>query len=226
MIKFDIVTLFPEQIKAFLSEGVFRIASEKGSTEFKVWNLRDWSPDKKHRKVDNHPFGGGPGMVIGIESVFNALKDLRTDNSKVIVFTPRGEKLDQKILKTFQESGDSHFILLCGHYEGFDERVHEHLVDIELSIGDFVLSGGELPALVLMDGITRLIPGVLGNEDSLNEESFENDLLEYPQYTRPADFNGWKVPDVLLNGNHKMIDEWRKSRASEKTKKSRPDLLK
>lgn len=209
--KFDIITLFPNQIDSFLKEGIFRIAQDKG-VEINVHNLRDWTEDK-HKTVDDTPFGGGAGMVMKPEPIFKAVEQLRKDNAKVIITTPRGEKLSQTKLYSLAEEKDFHYIIICGHYEGIDERVHEHLVDWEFSIGDYVLSGGELPALVLVDGIVRLIPGVLGNADSLTDESHTGGVLEYPQYTRPAKFRDMEVPEVLLSGNHQEIKKWRESKS-------------
>lgn len=219
--KVDIITIFPDQISSFISEGVFRIAKEKGIVDIQVHNLRDWTDDV-HKTVDDTPFGGGAGMVLKPEPIFKAVESLKKGNTKVIITTPRGEKLTQKLVKKLSSS-ESHYIILCGHYEGFDQRIHDELVDYEISIGDYVLSGGELPALVVVDSLIRLIPGVLGNDESLLEESFE-DGLEYPQYTRPADFKGLKVPDVLLSGHHENIKKWRKEKSVELTQKRRPDI--
>ena len=223
--KIDIITLFPQQIESFLKEGIFRIAQEKKAVEITVHNLRDWATDK-HKAVDDSPYGGGPGMVLKIEPIFEAIKSLRTKKSKVIVLTPRGEQLKQSSLEKFSKNNNAHYILLCGHYEGFDNRVHEKLADFEISIGDYVLSGGELPALILVDGIIRLLPGVLGNEQSLKNESFLSDKLDHPQYTRPEEFKGWKVPAVLTEGDHDKIRSWRRRMADKVTKKTRPDLVK
>lgn len=223
MIKFDIVTIFPNQITSFISEGVFRIAKEKDLVEIKVHNLRNWTNDN-HKTVDDTPFGGGAGMILKPEPIFKAVEELKTKNSIVVLTTPRGEKLTQPLLKKLSVES-AHYIIVCGHYEGFDERIHEELANLEISIGDFVLSGGEIPALVIVDGIIRLIPGVLGNESSLLEESFE-DGLEYPQYTRPADFNGLKVPEILLSGHHENIKKWRSQKSLDITKNRRPDIAK
>lgn len=221
--KIDIITIFPEQITSFIKEGIFRIAKEKGLVEINVHNLRDWTDDN-HKTVDDHPFGGGAGMVIMPEPVFKAVESLKQKNTKVIITTPRGEKLTQNTVKKLSSS-KSHYIILCGHYEGFDQRIHDALADYEISIGDYVLSGGELPALILVDSMVRLIPGVLGNEESLIEESFEEGL-EYPQYTRPADYKGMKVPDVLLSGHHENIKKWRNEKSKALTQKVRPDIAK
>jgi len=208
--KFDIVTIFPGSVKEYVNTSILKIAQEKGLVEINIHNLRDWAKDK-HHTTDDTPFGGGPGMVMKVEPIFNCIKDLKKDGSIVAITTPRGKKLEQSKLIEFSKQSDLHMIILCGRYEGFDQRIHENLVDYEFSIGDYVLSGGELPALVLVDGITRLIPGVLGNEESLVEESFNCGNLDFPQYTKPVEFNRWKVPDVLLSGNHKEIASYRQS---------------
>lgn len=209
MIRFDIVTIFPEVITPYIESSIPKRAQEKSLVEINVHNLRDWALDK-HRTVDDTPYGGGPGMVMKVEPIFNCLKDLRKKNSIVMLTSPKGEKLIQNKLKEFSESKDAHYIILCGHYEGFDQRVHDYLIDYEFSIGEYVLSGGELPALVLVDGVTRLIPGVLGNKESLISETFNSGNTDFPQYTKPEEFNGWEVPDVLLGGHHKKIEQWRK----------------
>ena len=221
--KFDIVTIFPESIKEYINTSILKIAQEKGLVEINIHNLRDWAKDK-HHTTDDTPFGGGPGMVMKVEPVFEAIKDLKKEGSIVAITTPRGETLEQSKLVEFSKDSNLHMIILCGRYEGFDQRIHDNLVDYEFSIGDYVLSGGELPALVLVDGITRLIPGVLGNEESLTEESFNDGNLDFSQYTKPAEFNGWKVPDILLSGDHKKISQWRKNKSEELTKEKRPDL--
>ncbi len=208
MIHFDIVTIFPEVISAYTNSSIVKRAQEKKLIKIDIHNLRDWALDK-HKSVDDTPYGGGPGMVMKVEPIFNCLKELRKENSIVILTTPKGEQLVQSKLKELSQKENAHYIILCGHYEGFDQRVHDYLVDYEFSIGEYVLSGGELPALVLVDGITRLIPGVLGNEESLIAETFNTDTADYPQYTKPEIFNNWKVPDVLLSGNHKEIKKWR-----------------
>jgi len=210
MIHFDIVTIFPEVISAYTNSSIIKRAQEKELVKINIHNLRNWATDK-HKSVDDKPYGGGPGMLMKIEPIFNCLKDLKKENSIVILTSPKGEKLTQKKLKELSANTNAHYIILCGHYEGFDQRIHDYLVDYEYSIGDYVLSGGELPALVLVDGITRLIPGVLGNEQSLISETFNSDIPDYPQYTKPEEFNGWKVPDILLSGNHKEIKKWRES---------------
>jgi len=226
------LTLFPKMFENILGESMLKIARKKGLVEINVRNLRDWTSDA-HRTADDKPFGGGPGMVMKIEPVYRALKDLnalrtthdarRTTKKRtsVILLTPQGAKFDQKVAKRL--SKEKMLVLICGHYEGVDERIRE-LADEEISIGDYVLTCGELPALVIVDAVTRLIPGVLGHNDSVKSESFENGLLEYPQYTRPAEFNGMKVPGVLLSGNHKKIEAWRSREALKRTLERRPDL--
>lgn len=206
--KFDIITIFPNIIEEYINTGIVSNALEKELVEINVHDLRKWTTDK-HKTVDDTPYGGGPGMIMKIEPIYNAIQELKQENTIVAITTPKGKKLVQKDLDNFSEKKDLHMIILCGRYEGFDQRIHEHLVDYEFSIGDYVLSGGELPALVLVDGITRLIPGVLGNEQSLEDETFKDNKLEYPQYTKPEEFNGWNVPKVLLSGNHKEIEEYR-----------------
>lgn len=208
--KFDIVTIFPNIVNEYINNGIVSIAREKKLVEINVHNLRDWTEDK-HRTVDDTPYGGGPGMIMKIEPIYRAIQDLKQENTIIAITTPKGKKLVQQELKNFSKKNNLHMIILCGRYEGFDQRIYDNLVDYEFSIGDYVLSGGELPALVLIDGITRLVPGVLGNELSLNEETFENNTLEYPQYTKPEEFNKWKVPEVLLSGNHQEIRKYREN---------------
>ena len=225
--KIDILTLFPEMFRGALDESMIKIAREKGLARIEVHNLRDWTSDN-HRTADDKPYGGGPGMVMKVEPVDLALKDLKgkaTEGVKPvsILLTPQGEKFSQT--KAREVSREEHLILICGHYEGVDERVRS-LVDVELTIGDYILTCGELPAMVVCDAVVRLIPGVLGDEECLLEESFEAGLLEYPQYTRPAEYKDMKVPEVLLSGDPKKINEWRRGQALERTKTRRPDLLK
>lgn len=210
--KFDIITIFPTVVEEYIKVGVVGIAKEKGLVEINVHNLRDWTTDN-HKTVDDTPCGGGPGMIMKVEPIYRAIQDLKKENTIVAITTPKGKKLVQKELQNFSVNPDLHMIILCGRYEGFDQRIHDNLVDYEFSIGDYVLSGGELASLVLVDGITRLIPGVLGNNESLNDESFnDGNTLDYPQYTRPIEFNGWKVPEILLSGNHEEIKKWRESK--------------
>lgn len=214
---FDIITIFPEQVINFTKFGLLRIAQEKGLVEINIHNLRDWTEDK-HHKVDDIPFGGGPGMVMKVEPIFKAIEGLKKKGSKVVAMTPRGKTLTQDMLVNLS-SDDSHYIILCGHYEGFDQRIHDNLVDIEISIGNYVLSGGEISSLVLIDGISRLIPGVLGNEESLLSETFNSNEVDFPQYTRPDTYNSWKVPEVLRSGNHKEIEKWRNDMAKKLTER-------
>lgn len=217
----DILTLFPGMFKGVFSESIIKRAQAAKKLEINIHNLRDWSGDK-HRKVDDKPYGGGPGMVMSCQPIFDAVGDLKT-RSRVILLTPQGKKLDQKLAKKL--SKEKRLILICGHYEGVDERVRQALVDEEISIGDYVLTGGEIPAMVLVDAVARLIPGVLGHKDSNKQESFSSGLLEYPQYTRPAVYKGLKVPQILLSGDHEQIEAWRKEQAEKITGQKRPDLL-
>ncbi|MCK4463930.1 MAG: tRNA (guanosine(37)-N1)-methyltransferase TrmD [Candidatus Omnitrophica bacterium] len=219
----DILTLFPGMFKGPLSESIIKIAQKKGKLKIKLHNLRKWTSDR-HRTADDKPFGGGGGMVIKVEPVYWALKEIaeiRKKGLKIILLTPQGKRFDQKVVKRLSKL--KRLVLICGHYEGVDERIRK-LVDEEISIGDYILSCGEMPACVIVDSVTRLLPGVLGNPKSSNIETFENNLLEYPQYTRPRVFEGVKVPKVLLGGNHNDIENWRRERALKRTKKKRPDL--
>lgn len=223
--RFDVLTLFPEMFEGFLSSSIIKRAIEQGLVEASIVNFREYSTDK-HRTVDDTPYGGGGGMVLKPEPLFRAVEALTEGTEArppVLMMSPQGTPFSQK--KAEELSRCSRLILLCGHYEGFDERIRQHLVDEEISIGDYVLTGGELPAMVLMDSVARLVPGVLGNTGSAEEDSFSTGLLEYPQYTRPADFRGWKVPDVLLSGHHAAIERWRRQQSLERTYKRRPDLL-
>jgi len=221
--KIDILTIFPEMFEGPFRESMIKRAENKKLVKIKIHDLRVWAEDK-HKTVDDKPFGGGPGMVMKVEVIDKALKALKTDKTRVVLLTPQGKTFKQKIAKKLSEL--KHIILICGHYEGFDERIREHFVDEEISIGDYVLTGGEIPAMVVVDAMVRLIPGVVGKKESLKEESFSQDLLEYPQYTRPADYKGWKVPEVLLSGDHEKIKKWRKEQAEKRTKLKRPDLSK
>jgi len=224
--RIDIITIFPKMFAPVLNESIVKRAQNKGKVKIYIHNLRDYSADK-HKKVDGRPFGGGSGMVMRPEPIFRAVENIksgvRRQASGVILLCPQGERLSQNVAKRLAKY--KHLILICGHYEGIDERVRQYLVDEEVSIGDYVLTGGELPAMVLVDCLVRLIPGVLGDKNSLNFESFAGNLLEYPQYTRPANYRKMKAPAILLSGNHKKIAEWRKSQAMKITKKKRPDLL-
>jgi tRNA (guanine37-N1)-methyltransferase len=205
-----------------LDESIIKRARLKGLLDLKIHDLRDWTHDR-HRTVDDRPFGGGPGMLLKPEPLFEAIESLRREKTRVILFSPAGRKFDQAIARELAQQED--LLLVTGHYEGFDERVRETLVDDELSIGDYVLTNGALPAMVVVDAVTRLLPGALGDDESSHDESFSAGLLEYPQYTRPADFRGMKVPEILLSGNHAEIEKWRREQARLRTKERRPDLL-
>ena len=219
--KIDILTLFPEMFDGVFSQSIIKRAQEEGKVEIHLHNFRDYSTDP-HHKVDDTPYGGGAGMVLMCQPIFDAVKALRSDNSKVILLTPSGKLYKQSI--ALDLSKEKHLILICGHYEGFDERI-KTIVDMELSIGDYILTGGEIPAMVLIDSITRLIDGVIKKESYLNE-SFTDNLLDYPTYTKPRVYEGLEVPDTLVNGDHEKINKWRREMQIEITKKNRPDLLK
>lgn len=218
--RFDVLTLFPEMFEV-LNESIIGRAKEKGLININLINIRDFSKDK-HKKVDDTPYGGGAGMVIQPDVVYDAYKSVKDKKAKVIYMSPQGKKLDQK--KVEELSKQEHLILLCGHYEGIDQRVIDKIVDEEISIGDYVLTGGELPAMVLIDSVSRYIEGVL-KDDSTKEESFSQGLLEYPQYTRPEIFEGEQVPEILLSGHHKNIDKWRRKQSLKITLNKRPDLF-
>jgi tRNA (guanine37-N1)-methyltransferase len=220
--RIDVLTLFPGMFSGPLDESIVKRARESGLLELAIHNLRDYTHDR-HRTVDDKPFGGGAGMLLKPEPIFEAVESLRRDETRVILLSPSGRKFDQAIARDL--SGEKHLLLVCGSYEGFDERVRETLADDEISIGDYVLTNGALPAMVIIDAVTRLLPGALGDETSAHDESFSHGLLEYPQYTRPAEFRGMRVPDVLLSGNHAEIEKWRADQARKRTTESRPDLL-
>src|SRR5215469_1140122 len=238
--RIDIVTLFPQICRAPLNESIMKRAQENQIVELHIHNLRDWTTDK-HRVVDDAPFGGGQGMVMKPEPIFAAVEALKetlnaqrpTSNAehsaienrqpKILLMSPAGRRFDQQIARDLSQ--ESHLIIISGHYEGVDHRVIEHLIDLEISIGDYVLTNGAIAAVVLVDAIVRLLPGALGHEQSAADDSFSNGLLEAPQYTRPAEFRGWKVPEVLLSGNHAEIVRWRKEQAVNRTRENRPDLL-
>jgi tRNA (guanine37-N1)-methyltransferase len=207
-----------------LSFSLLKKAQEKGLLSINLHDIRNWAEDK-HKMTDDAPYGGGCGMVMKVEPVEKALVAVKisTENSLVVLMTPQGETFNQTIAAEL--AGKKQVVIICGRYEGVDERIREHLADREISIGDYILTGGELSALVLIDAVSRLIPGVLGNEESIVRESFSSGLLEYPQYTRPAEYKGWKVPDVLVSGNHAEIELWRKNESLQRTYKRRPDLL-
>lgn len=237
--KIDILTLFPDICGAPLGESIMKRAQENGIVDLRIHNLRDWTTDK-HHIVDDAPFGGGQGMVMKPEPIFAAVEELRrakektfnaqgpTPNAdsptcKVILMSPAGRRFNQQLAGEL--SGESQLIIICGHYEGVDHRVIEHLVDLEISIGDYVLTNGAIAAVVLVDAVVRLLPGALGHEQSAVDDSFNHGLLETPQYTRPAEFRDWKVPRVLLSGNHAEIAKWREEQALRRTRENRPDLL-
>jgi tRNA (guanine37-N1)-methyltransferase len=222
-VKIDVLTLFPAMFAGPLDESIIKRARKKGLLELKVHDLRDWTHDK-HRTVDDRPFGGGPGMLMKAEPIFEAVESLRSEATKVILLSPAGRKFDQQVARQLAELKD--LLLVTGHYEGFDDRVRQGLADDELSIGDYVLTNGALPAMVVVDAVARLLPGVLGDDESSRDESFSHGLLEYPQYTRPAEFRGMRVPDVLISGNHADIEKWRREQAKLRTKQNRPDLVK
>lgn len=218
--KIDIVTLFPLMFDGFLHESIIKRAIEAKKVEINIHNLRDYSKEK-NKRVDDYPFGGGEGMVLMCEPVYDAITHLKKENTKVILMTPQGKKYHQKMARDL--SKEKHLVLICGHYEGFDERIRS-FVDMEISIGDFVLTGGEIPSMVITDSIVRLLDGVI-KEESHQNESFTHDLLDYPVYTKPRNFKGMIVPEVLLSGHHKNIDTWRKIEQEKRTKERRPDLM-
>jgi tRNA (guanine37-N1)-methyltransferase len=223
--RFEVLTTFPGMIEAVAGESILGKARQKGLIDVEAVNLRDFTSDK-HRTTDDAPFGGGPGMVMKPEPVFDAVEALvsrRPGKTRILLMTPQGRRFDQSMAE--QLARESHVIMICGRYEGVDERIREHLVTDEISIGDYVLTGGELAALVILDAVARLLPGVLGDESSPESESFSSGLLEYPQYTRPAEFRGYAVPEVLLSGNHEQIRKWRRAQSLERTLHKRPDLL-
>ena len=222
--RFDVLTLFPGMFAGPLDESIMRRARDAGLVEVVLHDLREWATDR-HRTVDDYPFGGGAGMVMKPEPMFaavEAVQPLAEPRATVVLLTPQGRRLDRALVAEL--AATARLLLICGRYEGLDERAREHLVDVEVSVGDVVVSGGELPAMLLLDAVARLVPGVLGSAGSLEEESFEGGLLEYPQYTRPAEWRGVPVPEVLLSGNHGRIAEWRLAEAKERTRARRPDL--
>ena len=221
--KIDVLTLFPGMFAGPLDESIIMRARKAGLLDLKLHNLRDWTHDR-HKTVDDRPFGGGPGMLLKPEPIFEAVESLKREKTRVILMSPAGRKFDQAIARELALQEDLLFV--TGHYEGFDERIRESLADDELSIGDYVLTNGALPVMVVIDAVTRLIPGVLGDDESSHDESFSagGAGLEYPQYTRPAEFRGMKVPDVLVSGHHAEIEKWRREQAKQRTKERRPDL--
>ncbi len=220
--KIDVLTLFPGMFPGPLDESIIKRACESGRLRLGIRDLRDYTHDR-YRKVDDRPFGGGPGMLMKPEPLFEAVEALRGEKTRVILTSPAGRPFRQEIAQEL--AGEEHLLLVCGSYEGFDERVRECLADDELSIGDYVLTNGALPAMVIIDAVTRLLPGVLGDDESSVDESFSDGLLEYPQYTRPAEFRGMSVPEVLLSGDHAAIERWRREQARMRTGQRRPDLL-
>ena len=220
--KIDVLTLFPGMFPGPLDESIIKRACESGRLQLGVHDLRDYTHDR-HRTVDDRPFGGGPGMLLKPEPLFEAVEALRGEKTRVILTSPAGRPFRQEIAREL--AGEKHVLLICGSYEGFDERVRQRLADDEISIGDYVLTNGALPAMVIVDAVTRLLPGVLGDDESSQDESFCGCLLEYPQYTRPAEFRGMNVPEVLLSGDHAAIEKWRREQAKVQTRRRRPDLL-
>jgi tRNA (guanine37-N1)-methyltransferase len=226
MMQIDILSLFPEMFSGVLGHSILHKAAEKQAVHYNVVNFREFA-DNKHSAVDDYPYGGGAGMVLMPQPIFDAVASLRekakSANPRVILMCPQGKRYDQRMAEEL--AMEEHLIFICGHYEGYDERIRSSLVTDEISIGDYVLTGGELGAMVVIDSVVRLLPEVLGNQESHMKDSFSTGLLEHPHYTRPADFRGMKVPDVLLSGNHKLIEEWRNKEALRRTLTRRPDLL-
>ena len=222
MLRFDILTLFPSLCQGAFTESILGKAQENRLIAVRCLNIRDWATGK-HRLTDEPPYGGGPGMVMKPEPIFAAVEAIRTDRSRVILLSPGGRRFNQTIAKELTE--EDQLILIGGHYEGIDQRVAEYLADEELSVGDFVITNGAIAAVLVVDAVARLIPGVLGDSDSAANDSFSDGLLEYPQYTRPNEFRGWKVPEILLSGNHRAIYQWRLEQAKKKTAETRPDLI-
>ena len=223
--RIDIITLFPEMFDGPFSHSIIKRAKDKQLVDIHLHQLRDYSPDKKHRRVDDYAFSGGAGMVMMIEPVANAIEFLQSKRhyDEIIYMSPDGELFDQAMAN--QVSMFENIMILCGHYKGIDERIRKHFITKEISVGNYVLSGGELGAAIVVDAAVRLIPGVLGNESSALTDSFQNNLVSPPVYTRPREFRGWKVPDILLSGNEKNIDQWKLDQAIERTKKRRPELM-
>ena len=218
--KIDILTLFPEMYSSVFASSIIKRAIDSKLIDINIINFRDYTNDP-HNKVDDTPYGGGAGMVLSIEPIYNALEDIRDDDSFVVLLTPSGKVFNQKVAVDL--SSKKHLILICGHYEGFDDRIR-NFIDLEISIGDYVLTGGEIPSMVVVDAVSRLVDGVISDE-SLDNESFNDNLLDYPVYTKPREFMGYSVPDVLLSGDHKKIDEYRSEERIKRTKENRPDLL-
>jgi tRNA (guanine37-N1)-methyltransferase len=221
-VKIDVLTLFPAMFAGPLDESIIKRARHAGLLDLQLHQLRDWTHDR-HKTVDDRPFGGGPGMLLKPEPIFEAVESLKREKTRVVLMSPAGRKFEQSIAREL--ATQEHLLIVTGHYEGFDERIREALADDELSIGDYVLTNGALPAMVVIDAVTRLLPGVLGDDASSSEESFSHGLLEYPQWTRPAEFRGMKVPEVLQSGNHAEIAKWRAEQAKKRTQEQRPDLI-
>ena len=220
--KIDVLTLFPAMFSGPLDESIIKRARDRGILDLRIHNLRDWTHDS-HKTVDDRPFGGGPGMVLKAQPLFEAVEALANEKTRVILMSPSGRKFTQGVASEL--AGREHLLLIAGSYEGIDDRVRQGLAHDELSIGDFVLTNGALPVMVIIDVVTRLLPGVLGDEESAKDESFSQGLLEYPHYTRPAEFRGMKAPEILLSGHHAEIAKWRREQALERTRQRRPDLL-
>ena len=223
VLRFDVLSLFPKTIEGFTEESILGKAIDRGLLEINSLDLRRWAKGK-HREADDRPFGGGAGMVLKPEPLFDAIEEISNESTTVVYMAPDGEPLTTPLARELSES--QHLLLISGHYEGIDQRVRDEVVDREISIGDYVLTNGALPATVLIDAVARQVPGVLGDEESLTDESFENNLLAHPQYTRPAEYRGMKVPEVLLSGNHQEISKWRQEKRMERTANLRPDLFK
>ena len=223
VLRFDVLSLFPKTIEGFTEESILGKAIDRGLLEINSLDLRRWAKGK-HREADDRPFGGGAGMVLKPEPLFDAIEEISNESTTVVYMAPDGEPLSTPLARELSES--QHLLLISGHYEGIDQRVRDEVVDREISIGDYVLTNGALPATVLIDAVGRQVPGVLGDEESLTDESFENNLLAHPQYTRPAEYRGMKVPEVLLSGNHQEISKWRQEKRMERTAALRPDLFK
>ncbi len=221
MLDIDVITIFPAMLDGFLGESMMKRAAAMGAVNFRTIDLRDFTTDR-HRTTDDRPYGGGPGMVMKADPIFKAVESVRREDSRVILMTPSGTVFKQAVARELTAS--SHLIFICGHYEGVDERVREALVDMELSIGDYVLTNGVLPAAVVIDAVVRLLPGVLGGEGAAEQESFSEGLLEYPHYTRPEEYRGMRVPDILLSGDHAAIAAWRDDQSRQRTRTRRPDL--
>jgi tRNA (guanine37-N1)-methyltransferase len=223
-VRFDVITIFPDMVAPVVNDSILKRAQEKKKVAIAIHDLRDYTKDK-HRSVDDRPFGGGPGMVMMPQPICDAVKKIKGRRSATVLLTcPTGKPFTQAMAKDLAKK--KNIIIICGHYEGVDERVRETVVDESVSVGDYILTGGEIPAMIIIDAVARLVPGVLGKQESLGCESFENDRLEYPQYTRPANFCGITVPNVLLSGNHKAVEKWRNEQALARTTENRPDLLK